>query len=97
MPLYEYKCPQHGVFEVIQYNTSDVPRFCPKCGAEAKRLFPNIAFARVHHTEKLDYNDPLRVYDRQRMMKDSAVQKAINLYKEEQREKPDSPYRSHEV
>ena len=46
MPLYEYQCPTHGTFEVIQ-KFSDAPlTTCPNCGAEVTKLLsaPAIQF-----------------------------------------------------
>ena len=87
MPIYEYRCPIHDKFEVIQQLNSKKECLCPKCGKESNRVLSRIGFFRIHHTEKLDYNDPLRVYDRQRMAKDTAVKKALSEYKEEAHEK----------
>ena len=93
MPIYEYRCPIHDKFEVLQQSRKDETYICPECGQESPRIFSQIGLVRVHHTEKLDYNDPLRVYDRQRMAKDSAVKKALADYAEEQRELPNSPFK----
>jgi len=84
MPIYEFECPEHGSFEVLRTLGSPETESCPKCDKESRRLISPIGFFRIHHTEKLDYNDPLRVYDRQRMMKDTAVQKALSEYKDKQ-------------
>jgi len=92
MALYEFSCPKHGIFETILKDiATDSP--CPECGRSSSRVFSAPAIIRVHHTEKLDYNDPLRVYDRQRMGKDTAVKKVLKEYAEEQRELPESPYK----
>jgi len=87
MAIYEYQCPEHGTFEVISRINSNSLCPCPKCGKDSRRLLSSIGFFRVHHTEKLDYNDPVRVYDRQHIMKDTAVRKALSEYKEEVHEK----------
>ncbi len=38
MPVYEYKCPKCGHFEVEQPITADALRTCPKCGKPVKKL-----------------------------------------------------------
>ncbi len=38
MPVYEYKCPKCGTFEVTQKITEEPLVSCPKCGAAIKRL-----------------------------------------------------------
>ena len=87
MPIYEYKCSAHGIFETIRSINSEQVCLCPQCGRESNRVPSPIGFVRVHHTEKLAHNDSLRVYDRQRMLKDTAVKKALGEYKEEAHEK----------
>ena len=37
MPFYEYKCQEHGRFEVRQPMFSDKVADCPKCGKPAER------------------------------------------------------------
>lgn len=91
MPIYEYECPTHGRFEIIT-GVLDDEVSCPHCGQRCKMLVSNVAMVRVHHTEVLPYNDPLRVHDRQRIMKDTAVKKALDRYAESQRYSEGSPY-----
>lgn len=38
MPIYEYRCPQCGVFEINQKITADPLKECPHCGAQVNRL-----------------------------------------------------------
>ncbi len=38
MPIYEYKCPKCGVFEVTQRITEEPLTVCPNCGAKVKKL-----------------------------------------------------------
>ena len=38
MPIYEYKCPNCGVFEVMQKITDDPLKTCPTCGTDVKKL-----------------------------------------------------------
>jgi len=38
MPVYEYKCPKCGVFEMTQKITDEPLAVCPSCGAKVKKL-----------------------------------------------------------
>jgi putative FmdB family regulatory protein len=39
MPLYEYKCPDHGVFqELAKLDDHDKPCVCPQCGLMSGRV-----------------------------------------------------------
>ncbi len=38
MPTYDYRCLNDHVFEVFHGMTDETPRFCPECGAAAKRV-----------------------------------------------------------
>ncbi len=89
MPIYEYRCSNCGAIHELLHLIGTEPEEmnCMECGHLCTKIFSQIGLVRVHHTEKLDYNDPLRVYDRQRMVKDSAVKKALSEYKEEAHEK----------
>jgi putative FmdB family regulatory protein len=84
MPLYEYKCPQHGTFEAVCENSNT--RKCPDCGKESIRMLSVPGLIRVHHTDKLPPNHPLRVEDRQKMLKDTAVQRDMRNFQESQLE-----------
>ena len=40
MPLYEYECADHGVFDVsVSMNARAAPQSCPDCGRPAPRVF----------------------------------------------------------
>ncbi|HEY3315664.1 MAG TPA: FmdB family zinc ribbon protein [Bacillota bacterium] len=43
MPVYEYKCPKCGHFEVEQPITAEVLSTCPKCGKPIKKLISRSA------------------------------------------------------
>ena len=55
MPIYEYKCENGHVFEVIQRMTDEPLRSCEECGAPASRLLsaPAIHFkgSGFHNTD----------------------------------------------
>ncbi len=38
MPVYEYRCPNCGVFELNQKITDEAKTNCPTCGAPVKKL-----------------------------------------------------------
>ncbi len=39
MPLYDYKCAEHGVFqEMVKLADFDKPCACPQCGAQSPRV-----------------------------------------------------------
>ncbi len=38
MPVYEYRCPNCGVFEATQKITDEPKTTCPTCGAPVKKL-----------------------------------------------------------
>ena len=46
MPLYEYECPQHGMFELIRKFSDPPLAACPTCGGPIEKLFsaPAIQF-----------------------------------------------------
>ncbi len=44
MPIYEYKCPECGVFEVTQRITEDPLDVCPTCQDAVKKLISNTSF-----------------------------------------------------
>ncbi|MBW0000583.1 MAG: zinc ribbon domain-containing protein [Verrucomicrobia bacterium] len=40
MPIYEYRCDQHGVFEITRpLGTAQRSATCSVCGSEARRVF----------------------------------------------------------
>ncbi len=40
MPIYDYECDEHGVFEEIRpFEESSTPINCPTCGKSASRVF----------------------------------------------------------
>ena len=42
MPIYGYKCPEHGEFEIFQSMTEEHKAPCPECGRNAvQMLYPS--------------------------------------------------------
>ena len=47
MPLYDYKCDQHGVFhELVAMNESGHAKHCPTCGNACGRV---ILLSKIYH------------------------------------------------
>ena len=51
MPLYEYKCPIHGIFDVLRRNQEFLGFFtqvgkCPKCNLPSPRIISAVNFNR---------------------------------------------------
>src|ERR1700678_2349779 len=44
MPIYEYKCPKCGEFEVTQRITENALKKCPTCKSKVERLLSRTSF-----------------------------------------------------
>ena len=44
MPIYEYKCPKCGVFELVQRITEPALKKCPTCKGKVERLMSRTSF-----------------------------------------------------
>ncbi len=97
MPIYEYECAEHGIFELVQGIDADNYFPCPQCHSRAVRLFPHIAQIKAIHNERLPFNAPERVEDRHRILKDTSVKKHLADFKEAQRYSSDSPFKQGKV
>src|SRR4051794_30195813 len=53
MPIYEYRCENGHLFEVMQKITEDPVTICPECGATVSRVFHPVA---VHFKGSGFYN-----------------------------------------
>ena len=63
MPLYEYDCSQHGVFESMHsMQNADEPERCPSCGAPAPRILSAPRLACIGANERIarDRNEKSR-------------------------------------
>jgi putative FmdB family regulatory protein len=63
MPLYEYDCKVHGVFEAMHgMQTAADPERCPECGDEAPRVLsvPRLACVGTHERIARDRNERSR-------------------------------------
>jgi putative FmdB family regulatory protein len=73
MPIYEYRCENGHLFEVMQKITADPVTQCPECGAPVQRVFHPIA---VHFKGSGFYNTDYGTARRKRELDKSASQGA---------------------
>jgi len=61
MPLYDYKCPHHGVFqELAPMSEHDKPRACPQCQVQSARIImipPHIKNMLKEKMEAMERNE----------------------------------------
>jgi putative FmdB family regulatory protein len=69
MPIYEYRCENGHLFEVMQKMTDEPVTVCPECGATVQRVFHPIA---VHFKGSGFYNTDYGTAKRKREMSQSA-------------------------
>jgi putative FmdB family regulatory protein len=69
VPIYEYKCDNGHVFEVMQRMTDDPVASCQTCEAPVQRVFHPVA---VHFKGSGFYNTDYGTKKRARELKDSA-------------------------
>ena len=69
MPIYEYRCENGHLFEVMQRITEDPVTACSECGAPVQRVFHPIA---VHFKGSGFYNTDYGTARRKREMDKSA-------------------------
>jgi putative FmdB family regulatory protein len=69
MPIYEYRCEQGHIFEVMQRMTDDPVVSCQTCEAPVERVFHPVA---VHFKGKGFYNTDYGTRKRSRELKESA-------------------------
>ncbi len=58
MPLYEYDCPGHGVYEIRV--DGDTPTGCPECGIQGERIMSVTAPPVIKNKERLPYGNGAR-------------------------------------
>jgi putative FmdB family regulatory protein len=52
MPLYEYRCKRHGVFErMVGMDESAQPAACPRCNKSSKRILSPVRGAQMAASE----------------------------------------------
>ena len=72
MPIYEYRCENGHLFEVMQKMTDDPVTECEDCGAPVQRVFHPIA---VHFKGSGFYNTDYGTAQRKRETDKSAVRR----------------------
>jgi putative FmdB family regulatory protein len=63
MPLYEYDCTSHGVFETMHsMHDAGAPERCPSCGEQAPRVLsaPRVACVSANERKARDRNEKSR-------------------------------------
>jgi putative FmdB family regulatory protein len=73
MPIYEYRCENGHLFEVMQKITEDPVTECPECGAAVSRVFHPVA---VHFKGSGFYNTDYGTARRKRETEKSASEGA---------------------
>src|SRR5919206_2505423 len=69
MPIYEYRCENGHLFEVMQKISDDPVTTCPECGAQVQRVFHPVA---VHFKGSGFYNTDYGTAKRKRELDRSA-------------------------
>ena len=73
MPIYEYRCENGHLLEVMQKITDDPVTVCEQCGAAVQRVFHPVA---VHFKGKGFYNTDYGTSKRKRELEKSASEGA---------------------
>jgi putative FmdB family regulatory protein len=87
MPIYEYRCENGHLFEVMQKITDDPVTECVECGAPVQRVFHPIA---VHFKGSGFYNTDYGTSRRKREMERSAKDGADKHDAKRKEQKSDS-------
>jgi putative FmdB family regulatory protein len=87
MPIYEYKCENGHVFEVMQRFTDDPVTSCEVCGAPVERVFHPVA---IHFKGKGFYSTDYGSRNRARELKDAAEGKSKDSSDSKSESKSDS-------
>jgi putative FmdB family regulatory protein len=88
MPIYEYRCENGHLFEVMQKITEDPVTACEECGAPVQRVFHPIA---VHFKGSGFYNTDYGTARRKRETEKSAKDGADKHDAKTKESKPASP------
>jgi putative FmdB family regulatory protein len=88
MPIYEYKCDNGHVFEVVQRMTDDPVSSCTRCSAPVQRVFHPVA---VHFKGSGFYNTDYGTRKRARETEKSASEGADKTEAKAKEKKKDAP------
>src|SRR5918911_3416921 len=91
MPIYEYRCENGHLFELMQKITDDPVTTCPECGAAVQRVFHPVA---VHFKGSGFYNTDYGTAKRKREMDKSASDGADKRDAKQKDKKADSSSKS---
>src|SRR5689334_5150263 len=86
MPIYEYRCENGHLFEVMQKITEDPVTTCPECGAPVQRVFHPVA---VHFKGSGFYNTDYGTAKRKREM-DRSASSGADKHDAKQKDKKES-------
>ena len=86
MPIYEYRCENGHLVEVMQKITDDPVTVCEECGAAMQRVFHPVA---VHFKGKGFYNTDYGTSKRKREM-DKSASDGADKHDAKQKEKRES-------
>jgi putative FmdB family regulatory protein len=86
MPIYEYRCENGHLFEVMQKISEDPTTTCPECGASVQRVYHPIA---VHFKGSGFYNTDYGTAKRKREM-DRSASSGADKHDAKQAEKRDA-------
>ena len=86
MPIYEYRCENGHLFEVMQKITDDPVTHCETCGASVQRVFHPIA---VHFKGSGFYNTDYGTSKRKREL-DASAKSGADKHDAKSKDKKDS-------
>ena len=86
MPIYEYRCENGHLFEVMQKITDDTVTHCETCGASVQRVFHPIA---VHFKGSGFYNTDYGTSKRKREL-DASAKSGADKHDAKSKDKKDS-------
>ena len=87
MPIYEYRCENGHLFEVMQKIADPPVTVCTTCGAQVQRVFHPIA---VHFKGSGFYNTDYGTSKRKREM-DASAKSGADKHDAKSKDKKDSP------
>src|ERR687898_1994188 len=85
MPIYEYRCDNGHLFEVMQKITDDPVTTCESCGAAVQRVFHPVA---VHFKGSRFYNTDYGTAKRKREM-DASAKSGADKHDKKSKDKKD--------
>jgi len=91
LPIYEYECPNCGVFEVMQKITDEPLQRCPKCKHKVKKLISESSFhLKGTGWYATDYAQKGKGNGKESKAKDDKAKKGVDLSSESKESKAKS-------